>query len=77
LDHSTVIAYRTNGGATPDYGIIVTQEMPVVAGIVLAKDLHRGYHEYAAILKVTEPDSILAIIDNTPKKFRVRPFIYF
>jgi hypothetical protein len=77
LDHSTVIAYRTNGGATTDYGITIVQEMPVVAGIVLAKDLHSGYHEYAAILKVTGPDSILAIIDNNPKEFRVRPFIYF
>jgi hypothetical protein len=77
LDHSTVIAYRTNGGATIDYGITIVQEMPVVAGIVLAKDLHNGYHEYAASLKVTGPDSILAIIDNDPKEFRVRPFVYF
>jgi len=77
LDHSTVIAYRTNGGATTDYGITIVQELPVVAGIVLAKNLHSGYHEYDATLKVTGPNLILATIDDAPKEFRVRSFVYF
>jgi hypothetical protein len=77
LPHSTIIAYRTNGGATTDYGIRIVQEMSVFPGLVFAKNLHDGYHEHTATLKALQPDSVQAIINEKPIEFYIRPYVYF
>jgi len=77
LEHSTIVAYRINGGATTDFGVRVVQELRVLPGIVLARDLHRGYHERSATLRATGGASVLVTIDEKAKEYPVRPFVYF
>ena len=77
LQHSRVVAYRINGGATTDYAIKIVQELPVFPGIVLAKDLHNGYHEYSATLRPAKVNSVLVIINGAASEYTVRNFVYF
>jgi len=46
-----IVVYRTNGGATTDYGIVVRQEKEIVKGVLLVKDLYRKYHMYDVSIK--------------------------
>ena len=77
LPHSKVTVYRTNGGATTDFGIEIVQEMSVFPYIVLVKDLHNGYHENTATVKTTRPGWVVAVINGKTTEYRVRSFIYF
>jgi hypothetical protein len=86
LRYSRVVAYRINGGATVDYYVEIVQEMPVFPGMVLAKRLHYGYHEYAAALQLNQGDSVVVTLQgkkaesragNTTSEYRVRNFVYF
>ena len=76
LRHSKVVAYRLNGGATTDYAIKVSQELTVFPGVVVARDLHTGDHEYTASLKAL-PRSVVATINGVPTEYSLRSFIYF
>ncbi|MDI3501057.1 MAG: hypothetical protein PWP22_828 [Thermoanaerobacter sp.] len=42
----SVVAYRTNGGATTSYGIVVIQEKEIIKGILLVKNLYSKYPMY-------------------------------
>lgn len=78
LTSSRVVAYRTNGGATTDYGIRVSQEMPVLPGIIVARDLHNGNHEYRAALNVLNADLVsVSINGGKPIEYKLRRFVYF
>ncbi|MEZ4556463.1 MAG: hypothetical protein R2854_08450 [Caldilineaceae bacterium] len=76
LRHSRV-AYRTNGGATVDFGIAVVQEMPIVPGIMLTKHLHDQSDTSSATLDLTTDNSILVKIDDdTTTEYIVHDFVY-
>ena len=78
LQRSRVVAYRTNGGATTDFGIRITHEMPVLPGVILVRDLHKGSHESTAALKVLRPGIVEATINKrVPVEYAVRPSVYF
>ncbi len=52
--------------------------MVIFPGIVLVKDLHEGYHEDSATLKVVRPGVVAATInDGDPVEYRIRPFVYW
>jgi len=76
LRHSRVVAYRLNGGATVDYSVLIVQELSVLPGIVLVKDLHNGYHEYTATLR-SQSNSLVAVINGVPVELAVRDFVYY
>lgn len=76
LRHSRVVAYRTNGGATVDFGIAVVQEMPIVPGIMLTKHLHDQSDTSSATLDLTTDNSILVKIDDTTTEYIVHDFVY-
>lgn len=66
LPSSKVIAYRTNMGATTDYHILISHEMPLVPGFVLVRDLHHGYHEYLVTLLLSQSGTIKATFQGLP-----------
>src|SRR5262245_43627898 len=76
LQHSTVVAYRLNGGATTDYAIKVSQELMIFPGVVVTRDLHNGYNEYTASLKAVSR-SVVVTINGVATEYSVRPFVYF
>ncbi len=77
LEHSKVVAYRLNAGATTDYSIQVSQELTIFPGVIVAKDLHTGYHEYTASLKALPSSSVVATINGVPSEYTIHSFIYF
>jgi hypothetical protein len=78
LNGSRVVAYRRNGGATTDYSIRITHEMPILPGIIAARNLHHQNHGYRASLAVTGPDLIsVSINDGEPKEHPLRKHVVF
>ncbi|WP_207637039.1 hypothetical protein [Desulfosporosinus sp. OT] len=45
LDNSDIVAYRTNGGATTSFGILVMQEKNIIPGIKLVKRIYGQDHK--------------------------------
>ncbi|MGE5457883.1 MAG: hypothetical protein ACM3RX_05975 [Methanococcaceae archaeon] len=58
LSKSNVNVYRTNGGATTDFGIIARQEMKVLPGILIVKQFFNEYHKYDVELNRIGGDSL-------------------
>lgn len=58
LSKSSVNVYRTDGGATTDFGIIVRQEMKVLPGILIVKQFYNEYHKYDIELARIGGDSL-------------------
>lgn len=83
LSDSSIRAYRTNGGATTDFGVMIRQEMKLIPGVLLVKVLHSGYHEYNATIESTMDTSIYITIektnDKTPltKRINIKRLVYF
>jgi hypothetical protein len=83
LPASEVVAYRTNGGATTDYQILISHLMPIILGVLLVRDLHRGNHEYSAALALTESGTIRATIEGGRpiteyvNEYRLRRYVVF
>ncbi len=78
LKGTRVVAYRLNGGATTDYSIRITHELPILPGIIVARELHREYHGYSASLTVPGPDLVsVSINDGKPKEHALRRYVVF
>jgi hypothetical protein len=81
LAHSTVAAYRVNGGATVDYRIEVCQELKLLPGVLLIKRLHLGAHEHDAHLKQVAPNVVKGEIERrnglVVEEYRLKTFVYF
>jgi hypothetical protein len=43
LGRQRLVAYRTNGGATTSFGIVVRQELPIIPGVMLARRVYAVY----------------------------------
>jgi hypothetical protein len=74
-----VAVYRTNGGATTAYGIVVRQEQGLVPGVVLVKQLFSKYG--ISYINYTKVGDQLTIIDpsSTLETHEVclKRFVYF
>lgn len=83
LATSEVIAYRVNGGATVDYRIRISHQRTLLPGIILFRDLHNGYHEYSARLRLTDSNTIQSAIRvglpmlDTVEEYRLREHVVF
>jgi len=78
LKGSRVVAHRLNGGATMDYSIRITHELPILPGIIVARDLHQEPHGREASLTVTEPDLVsVSVNDGKPREFALRRYVLF
>jgi hypothetical protein len=55
------VLYRTNGGATTAYGIIVRQELPLFLGLRLVRNIYHTYRISDVELKVLGPNTIRVV----------------
>jgi hypothetical protein len=62
IDKTKIKAYRTNGGATTDFGIVVREEKELFLGVLLTNTLYSEYHRDTVILKSN--DKTLLILDR-------------
>ena len=79
VNGTQVIAYRTDGGATTDFGIVVRQQRRLMPGLLIVRNLYSEYHAYNARLEVVGPKAVRVIIDRADGEltFPVRRFVWF
>ncbi len=81
MNGTRICAYQTDGGATTDYGLVVRQELRVVPGIYLVRDLYSEYHSPGGRLEVADSEHIKVYALNTGfperKVIRVYRYIWF
>ena len=81
---SVVRFYRTNGGATTDFGVVIRQERTLLPGVELVRNLDLFYP--CDVLNAVSTDGGIAITDERSecrafrearREYRLKPFIYF
>ncbi|WP_434632473.1 hypothetical protein PQ689_11850 [Thermoanaerobacterium thermosaccharolyticum] len=73
FESSSVIVYRSNYGATTDYGIVVRQEKEIIKGILLVKNLLRQDHIYDVSIKKLSDNAV----ELMGKKIYLKRNVYF
>ncbi|MDN5316698.1 MAG: hypothetical protein PWR08_822 [Thermoanaerobacterium sp.] len=73
FDSSSVVVYRTNFGATTDYGITVRQEKEIIKGVLLVKNLVRKDHVYDISVKKLSDNAV----EVMGKKIYIKRNVYF
>lgn len=85
LGPSRVRVYRTDCGATCDFGVVIRHERPVLPGVLLVREMESWSHAGAADLAAS-PGGVRAIITETSRGYRgpggphvlaVHPWVYF
>jgi hypothetical protein len=81
---SAIRLYRTDGGATTDFGVVIRQERSLLPSMELVRDIDVFYPCEA--LNAVSTDTGVAITDDhsdcrafqgTRREYRLKPFIYF
>jgi len=81
---SEIRLYRTNGGATTDFGVVIRKEKNLFPGLLLVRRVDDFYPCYSMDGRAT--DSGFAINDKPSdcrgfpdhgREFRLKPFVYF
>src|SRR5260221_9586327 len=78
VNGTQIIAYRTDGGATTDFGIVVRQQRRLMPGLLIVRNLYSEYHAYDARLEVAGPAAVRVIMDRADGEmtFPVRRFVW-
>lgn len=64
-DFGTVTIYRTNGGATTAFGIVVRQECRVVPGLLVVRQLAHGYPADESHIELQSRGAVhIVFVDN-------------
>lgn len=58
VDGRDLHVYRTSGGATRGYGVIVRQELPMLPGVRLVREVYRRYPAEDATIEATTADHV-------------------
>jgi hypothetical protein len=81
---SEVRFYRTNGGATTDFGVVIRQERRLILGVVLVRRLDDFYPCYSLDAAGTEEGiavrdggSECRAFQEQRRDYRLKPFLYF
>jgi hypothetical protein len=79
LAHSRITVYRTNGGATTAYGIVLRQEKVLVRGLMLVKRIRVVYPASEAKVSVTGENTVRLVVASygTDETLTVRRWVYF
>ncbi len=85
LGESQVNVYRTNGGATTSFGIVVREERHLLPGLLITKIIHTAYAAYDAEVTTIGSDAItISIPPYRPNErptsvhtITLAPFLYF
>ncbi len=73
LEKSIINVYRTDGGATTSIGIVVRQEMELLFGLKLVKNVFNEYPKYDVEVKQVDLNKI--VVDGKP--FLLNNYVYF
>ena len=77
LENSRIIEYVTGGGATNANSVVIFQEMRLLPGIIMFKELHNEYNEIFVEMKL-DKNKVLHIKGNSGVKLiQLSPFVYF
>ena len=78
VNGTQVVAYRTDGGATTDFGIVVRQQRRLMPGLLVVRDLYSEYDAHDARLEVAGPAAVRVIMDRADGEltFPVRRFVW-
>ncbi len=81
---SAVCFYRTNGGATTDFGVVIRQEKTFFPGIRLVRRIDDYYPCYSldatatqAGIVITNPRGICPGFQEERHQYRLKRFVYF
>lgn len=74
---SRLRVYRTNGGATTDFGIVVRHEMTLLPGLLLVRNIFDEYHVAEASLRSVGPNRVEVRTAHGAAVVELRPFVYF
>jgi hypothetical protein len=81
---SEVRFYRTNGGATTDFGVVIRQERGLIPGVVLVRHLDHFYPCYSLDaestnvgIAVNNGRSECRGFQEQRRDYRLKPFLYF
>jgi hypothetical protein len=81
---SDVRFYRTDGGATTDFGIVIRQERALFPGVELVRNLDMLYPCYSLNARpadegiiITDEHSECRAFAESRREYRLKPFIYF
>lgn len=80
FDHSNVVGYETNGGATTDYGFVVRQERPLGLGIILVRELYSRYRSQGGTVERIAPERVRILPEGAPDaetELAVLPWVWF
>jgi hypothetical protein len=79
LNGTQVIAYRTDGGATTDLGIVIRQQRRLMPGLLVVRELYSEYHAQDARLEMAGPEAVRIILNRADGEltFPVRRFVWF
>jgi len=58
LSRSRVAAYRTNGGATTSFGIVVRHEKPILPGVYRVEEIFHSYPAFEADVTVVGENEV-------------------
>jgi hypothetical protein len=81
---SDIRFYRTNGGATTDYGVVIRQEKALFPGVLLVRRVDDFYPCYS--LDANSTDQGITITDKHSdcgglqlqrREYQLKPFVYF
>jgi hypothetical protein len=81
---SVIRLYRTDGGATTDFGVVVRQERDLVPGILLVRTIDSYYPCDSVVVRntsggivITEADDYRADSPQLRHEYRLKPLICF
>jgi len=79
VNGTQVVAYRTDAGATTDFGIVVRQQRRLMPGLLVVRNLYSEYHAHDARLEIAGPAAVRIIMDRADGEltFPVRRFVWF
>jgi hypothetical protein len=81
---SDVRFYRTDGGATTDFGVVIRQEKPLFPGVLLVRRIDDFYPCYSLDATATDygftindERSNCSALPHRQREYRLKPFVYF
>ena len=81
---SHIRLYRTDGGATTDFGVVVRQERTLFPGVEIVRPIDSFYHCYSlnvsatdSGIKLSDPAATCQTFSGRSREYRLKPFVYF
>jgi len=77
LENSRIVEYATGGGATSSNSVIIFQEMRLLPGIIMYKELCDEYNETFVEMKLDKNKVLYIRWNSGNRQIQLSPFVYF